>query len=233
MQFLSKLGSLQAGSSQNWPARLNAVAPTLLAVVLVVAIAAQLALLVLKFLAPPAEAPGVVAAQGATAGPNLAGIVNAHLFGTALQAGVDAASAPDDQPAAGPGRHAGGHRSGAGLGHHRRYAADGAGLRDRHHAPGWCATQGSLRRPSDPRARRQTRIAAAAATGGWRAACPLPTPRLAPEQSLADSVRSLVQKDPGAHLRAHPATAGLCGRPAEGLPDLSRSQPWRNSQASG
>ncbi|HSF78561.1 MAG TPA: hypothetical protein VLA38_08090, partial [Steroidobacteraceae bacterium] len=66
MQFLSKLGLLQAGSSQNWPARLNAVAPTLLAVVLVVAMAAQLALLALKFLAPPAEAPGVVAAQGAT-----------------------------------------------------------------------------------------------------------------------------------------------------------------------
>ncbi len=96
MQFLSKLGLLQKGSSDGWSPRLTAMAPTLVAVMLVVALAAQLAILVLKFLAPPAGTGVAVAVvPGVATGPNVAGIVGAHLFGTAAQQATgDAASAP-------------------------------------------------------------------------------------------------------------------------------------------
>ena len=210
MQFLSKLGSLQAGSSQNWPARLNAVAPTLLAVVLVVAIAAQLALLALKFLAPPAEAPGVVATQGVTSGPNLAGIVNAHLFGTALQAGVDASSAPATNlrlilagTLAGTDPGQGWAIIGDTAQNARVYATGttlpgGARLKEVY------ADRAILERNGRLESLQLPRLA-----GG--AGMPIAYTQAPPQQSLADSVRSLVQNDPGALtelIRPQPVFAG-------------------------
>lgn len=210
MQFLSKLGSLQAGSSQNWPARLNAVAPTLLAVVLVVAIAAQLALLVLKFLTPPAEAPGVVAAQGATTGPNLAGIVNAHLFGTALQAGVDAASAPATNLRLVLAGTLAGTDPGQGwaiigdTAQTARVYATGTTLPGGAQLKEVYADRAILERNGRLESLQLPRLA-----GG--AGLPIAYTQAAPEQSLADSVRSLVQKDPGALtelIRPQPVFAG-------------------------
>ena len=210
MQFLSKLGSLTAGSSQNWPARLNAVAPTLLAVVLVVAIAAQLALLALKFLAPPAEAPGVVATQGVTSGPNLAGIVNAHLFGTALQAGVDASSAPATNlrlilagTLAGTDPGQGWAIIGDTAQNARVYATGttlpgGARLKEVY------ADRAILERNGRLESLQLPRLAGAAGM-------PIAYTQAPPQQSLADSVRSLVQSDPSALtelIRPQPVFAG-------------------------
>lgn len=97
MQFLSSLGTMRNLSGNGLAARANAFAPTLVAVVLVIAIAAQLASLVWKILAPepaPSAPAGGIDSRGPS-GPNVAGIVNAHLFGTAaVEASGDAASAP-------------------------------------------------------------------------------------------------------------------------------------------
>ena len=96
MKFLSKLSSTGAGSGAGWAARLTALAPTLVAVVLVIALAAQLATLAWRVLTPE---PAVVASDGSAAGPvvgtSVTAIVNAHLFGNAaVLATGDAASAP-------------------------------------------------------------------------------------------------------------------------------------------
>jgi general secretion pathway protein C len=210
MQFLSKLGSLKAGSSQNWPARLNAVAPTLLAVVLVVAIAAQLALLALKFLAPPAEAPGVVAAQGEPSGPNLAGIVNAHLFGTALQAGVDAASAPATNLRLVLAGTLAGTDPGQGwaiigdTAQNARVYATGTTLPGGARLKEVYADRAILERNGRLESLQLPRLA-----GG--AGMPIAYTQAPPQQSLADSVRSLVQSDPSALtelIRPQPVFAG-------------------------
>jgi general secretion pathway protein C len=96
MEFLSKVGIPQGGSAGTTAARAVALAPTVVTVVLVIALAAQLAAVVWRVLVPQqAMAPVAGAASAAPAGPNLAGIVGAHLFGTAaIEATGDAASAP-------------------------------------------------------------------------------------------------------------------------------------------
>ena len=96
MAFLSKVGLPQGGSTGAATARALALAPTIVTVILVIALAAQLAAIVWRVLAPQ---QGMVAAvspsASAPAGPNLANIVGAHLFGTAaIEATGDAASAP-------------------------------------------------------------------------------------------------------------------------------------------
>lgn len=96
MQFLGKLSSFGAGSGESWTARLAAAAPTLVAIVLVVALAAQLATLAWRVLAPEPDAGNDAVVPGAPlAGASVANIVNAHLFGSsAVPATGDAASAP-------------------------------------------------------------------------------------------------------------------------------------------
>lgn len=97
MQILSKLPSLGGDKAGGVAPALVAQAPVLASGVLVIAIAAQLASLVWRMLAPPA-APGPASPDVAPApvpAVNIAGIVNAHLFGTALSAATgDSASAP-------------------------------------------------------------------------------------------------------------------------------------------
>ncbi len=96
MRFLSKLSSIGAGSGEGWAARALAWAPTAVAIVLVVALAAQLAALAWRVLAPaPADQAAGVVAVAPPAGASVAAIVNAHLFGTsAVVATGDASSAP-------------------------------------------------------------------------------------------------------------------------------------------
>jgi general secretion pathway protein C len=213
MQFLSKLGLSQGGVSQGWAARLTAAAPTLLAVVLVVAIAAQLALLMLKFLAPPSDAPVTVAPQAA-AGPNLANIVNAHLFGSAaVEASGDAASAPTTSlrltlagTLAGSDPAQGWAIIGESAQNTRLYAtgasiAGGATLREVYADRAILERGGRLEALLLPRLSGAAASAAPIAYGNQAAA----------QQSLADSVRTLVQKDPGAIsnlIRPQPVFAG-------------------------
>lgn len=96
MQFLSRLFSMGGDTGEGWTGRVAAAAPTAIAVVLVVALAAQLAALVWRVLVPePTDAVAGAPAAGPPAGANVAAIVNAHLFGSsAVQATGDAASAP-------------------------------------------------------------------------------------------------------------------------------------------
>jgi general secretion pathway protein C len=96
MDFLSKVGISQGGSTGPAAARAVALAPTIVTVVLVIALAAQLAAVVWRVVAPEAGmAPVASAPSAAPAGPDLANIVGAHLFGTAaVEASGDAASAP-------------------------------------------------------------------------------------------------------------------------------------------
>jgi len=96
MQFLSRLRLPQGGQSDGLSARVMNAAPTVVSVLVVIALAAQLAALLWHVLAPggpSGEAP--VDITGPSPGPNVPGIVNAHLFGTAaVAASGDAASAP-------------------------------------------------------------------------------------------------------------------------------------------
>lgn len=95
MQMLTKLGSLGSGAAAAGPA-LVAHAPAVVSAILVIALAAQLAALVWRVLAPPATvAPAPVAAPASGGSFNVSGIVNAHLFGTALAPATgDPAAAP-------------------------------------------------------------------------------------------------------------------------------------------
>lgn len=96
MEFLSKIGIPSGGSAGPAAARAVALAPTAVTVILVITLAAQLALLVWRLLAPPPSmAPLAASTEAAPTGPNLAQIVQAHFFGTAaVAANGDAASAP-------------------------------------------------------------------------------------------------------------------------------------------
>lgn len=217
MQFLSKLGLSPGGASQGWAARLAAAAPTLVAVVLVVAIAAQLALLMLRFLAPPADAPAPVAPQAA-AGPNLANIVNAHLFGSAaVEATGDAASAPATSlrltlagTLAGSDPTQGWAIIGESAQNTRLYATGasitgGATLREVY------ADRAILERGGRLEALLLPRLSGAAAGAAAGAAPIAYNNQAAAQQSLADSVRTLVQNDPGAVsnlIRPQPVFAG-------------------------
>lgn len=96
MQVLNKLAALGQGSGASPAARIAAVAPTAVSVVLVIALAAQLAAIVWGVLVPQEPAMTVEAPVArAAAGPNVPGIVSAHLFGTAAATpSGDASSAP-------------------------------------------------------------------------------------------------------------------------------------------
>lgn len=95
MQLLDKLPSLGAGGADGLGSKLIAHAPAVASVVLVIGLAAQLASLAWKFLAPPPPTPPAAAAPAVSGGIDVAGIVNAHLFGTALAPATgDPASAP-------------------------------------------------------------------------------------------------------------------------------------------
>lgn len=96
MQVLNKLATLGNGSAAASPARLAALAPTAVSVVLVIALAAQLAAVVWRVLVPGQPAMTVEAPPATVAaGPNVPGIVSAHLFGSAAApASGDASSAP-------------------------------------------------------------------------------------------------------------------------------------------
>lgn len=96
MQIFHKLATLGADRGSGIGPAFQAHGPTIITVVLVIALAAQLATLAWRVLAPaapPPVAPPAVTQAGS--GLNVAGIVNAHLFGTALmQASGDAGAAP-------------------------------------------------------------------------------------------------------------------------------------------
>jgi general secretion pathway protein C len=96
MQFLSRLRLPQGGQSDGLSARVMNAAPTAVSVLVVVALAAQLAVLLWRILAPAGPAGEfATAVVSLPSGPNVPGIVNAHLFGTAaVAASGDAASAP-------------------------------------------------------------------------------------------------------------------------------------------
>ena len=96
MEFLSKVGIPQGGSAGTAAARAVVLAPAVVTVILVIMLAAQLAAVVWRVLVPQqAMSPVAGASTAAPAGPNLAAIVGAHLFGTAaIEASGDAASAP-------------------------------------------------------------------------------------------------------------------------------------------
>lgn len=97
MQIIEKLSSLGTGGTAGLGPKLAAHAPTIASGVLVIALAAQLASVAWKFLAPPAPTGPVtpVAAPAGGTGINVAGIINAHLFGTALAPATgDPANAP-------------------------------------------------------------------------------------------------------------------------------------------
>jgi len=84
MEFLSKVGIPQGGSTGAATARAMALAPTVVTVILVIALAAQLAAVVWRVLAPQQGMVPVASVPAtAPAGPNLSSIVGAHLFGTA------------------------------------------------------------------------------------------------------------------------------------------------------
>jgi general secretion pathway protein C len=97
MQILDKLSSLGSSGAAGIGPMVAAHGPMVVSGVLVVAIAAQLATVVWQVLAPPPSAgPGQPAvAAGPAPGVNVPGIVNAHLFGTALAPATgDPANAP-------------------------------------------------------------------------------------------------------------------------------------------
>lgn len=96
MQILDKLSSLGTDKAASLGPMVVAQAPTIVSGVLVIALAAQLASLVWRILAPPPAAqPAPATTTPGGSGINIAGIVNAHLFGTALSPATgDPANAP-------------------------------------------------------------------------------------------------------------------------------------------
>jgi general secretion pathway protein C len=97
MKFLDKLPSLGSDKAAGMGQLVAAHGPMVVSGVLVVAIAAQLAAVVWQVLAPsPPTGPAAPAVgPGPAPGINVAGIVNAHLFGTALAPATgDPANAP-------------------------------------------------------------------------------------------------------------------------------------------
>jgi general secretion pathway protein C len=228
MQFLYKLGSLLDGSGGGWPARLGALAPTAAAAVLVVALAAQLALLALKLLVPPSDTTGLVdTGPVLPSGPNVAGIVNAHLFGNAaVEATGDAASAPaTNLNLALAGTLAGGdpERGWAIIGDTAQTArvyATGASLPGGAKLKAVYADRVVLERNGRLESLPLPRLA-----GG--APVPIVYSQGLPQQSLADTVRTLVQQDPGAVseiIRPQPVFAGGQQKGYRVYPGRNRAQ---------
>ncbi len=232
MQILSKLPSFGGDKAGGLASALVAHGPMLASGVLVIAIAAQLAALVWRFLAPPAAplpaAPGTMAAPAA--GVNIAGIVNAHLFGTAL---VEAAGDPANAPATSLNLVLAGTIAG------QDPKAGWAIIGETAQAARLYATGATL-----PGGARLTEVYADRAIldrGGRLESLPLPrlaggapvqigyTPaaRPAAEPSLADNIRQFVAQDPQAVseiLRPQPVFAGGQQRGYRVYPGRNRSQ---------
>jgi general secretion pathway protein C len=96
MEMTANLWSPSAGGGGNWRSTLLARAPQILTFVLALAVAAQLALIVVGLTGRSRQAPPPVAAPPPAAPPlDIGGLINAHLFGNAAaQATGDAANAP-------------------------------------------------------------------------------------------------------------------------------------------
>ena len=232
MQFLARLGLASAGSGDGAAVRLAAAAPTIVSVVLVVALAAQLAALLWRVLEPEQAMVPAVGTQGpAATGPNVAAIVNAHLFGSAaLDATGDAASAPQTNlrltlagTLAGPDPANGWAIIGESTQAARVYATGatvpgGARLKEVY------ADRVILERGGRMESLLLPRLA-----GAGNAAAPVafrPTPPTQ-QPSLADSVQTLIRQDPGAVsevIRPQPVFAGGQQKGYRVYPGRNRAQ---------
>src|ERR1041384_7784194 len=96
MEMTAKLWSPSAGGGGDWRSSAIARAPQILTFVLALAVAAQLALIVVGLTGRSRQAPTPVTALPPAAPPvDIGGLINAHLFGNAAaQATGDAANAP-------------------------------------------------------------------------------------------------------------------------------------------
>jgi general secretion pathway protein C len=96
MEMTANTWTSSAGGSGNWRSVVLARAPQVVTFVLALAIAAQLALIVVSLTGRSRQtAPPLVAAGPVTPPFDIGGLVNAHLFGNAaVQASTDAANAP-------------------------------------------------------------------------------------------------------------------------------------------
>jgi len=229
---LNRISALGKGSGADTTARLAAAAPTAVSVLLVVALAAQLAAVVWQVVAPSEPSMSVEGPVAAPArGPNVAGIVNAHLFGTAAQvASGDAATAPMTNlrlvlagTLAGPEPEQGWAIIGETAQNAKVYATGatvpgGARLKAVYADRAILDRNGKLESLPLPRL--------AGGTG------PVPVsyaPRPTPQQpaSLADSVRQLVEQDPAAVseiIRPQPVFAGGQQKGYRVYPGRNRAQ---------
>ncbi len=233
MQVLNRLAALANGSGADTTAKLAAAAPTAVSVLLVVALAAQLAAVVWRIVAPAEQAMSVEGQVApASRGANVAGIVNAHLFGSAAQvASGDAASAPTTSlrlvlagTLAGPDPEQGWAIIGETAQNARVYATGstvpgGARLKAVYADRAILDRNGKLESLPLPRL-----------AGG---AGPVPVaynPQRRTEQaaaSLADSVRQLVEQDPAAVseiIRPQPVFAGGQQKGYRVYPGRNRAQ---------
>lgn len=230
MQFLARLG-LATGDSGDAAAGLAAAAPAIVSVVLVVALAAQLASLVWRVIVPsPAMTPATDVQVPASTGPNIAGIVNAHLFGSAaVDATGDAANAPQTNlrltlagTLAGADPTKGWAIIGESAQAARVYAtgatvAGGARLKEVYADRVILERGGRLESLSLPRL---------AGGGGPVTMAQLPSP-VAQQPTLADSVQTLVRQNPGAVseiIRPQPVFAGGQQKGYRVYPGRNRAQ---------
>jgi len=230
MQFLARLG-LATGGSGDAAARLAAAAPAIASVVLVVALAAQLASLVWRVIIPTtATMPAADLQAPVATGPNIAGIVNAHLFGSAaIEATGDAANAPQTNlrlTLAGTLAGADPTRGWAIIGESaqaaRVYATGatvtgGARLKEVYADRVILERGGRLESLSLPRL---------AGGGGAVPVAQRPSP-VAQQPTLADSVQTLVRQDPGAVseiIRPQPVFAGGQQKGYRVYPGRNRAQ---------
>ena len=230
MQFLARLG-LATGGSGDAAARLAAAAPAIVSVILVVALAAQLAALVWRVVVPaPAVAPAADLPSTVTTGPNVAGIVNAHLFGSAaLEATGDAASAPQTNLRLTlAGTLAGGDpaRGWAIIGESAQAArvyATGATVPGGARLKEVYADRVILERGGRLESLPLPRLAA----NGAAVPVAFTPPAAAQQPSLADSVQNLVRQDPGAVseiIRPQPVFAGGQQKGYRVYPGRNRAQ---------
>lgn len=231
MQFLARLG-LATGGSGDAAAGLAAAAPAIVSVVLVVALAAQLASLVWRVIVPsPAMTPATDVQVPASTGPDIAGIVNAHLFGSAaVEATGDAASAPQTNlrlilagTLAGADPTMGWAIIGESAQAARVYAtgttvAGGARLKEVYADRVILERGGRLESLSLPRL---------AGGGGGPAPMALQPSPVAQQPTLADSVQTLVRQNPGAVseiIRPQPVFAGGQQKGYRVYPGRNRAQ---------
>jgi len=229
---LNRISALGKESGADTTAKLAAAAPTAVSVLLVVALAAQLAAVVWRVVAPSEPSMSLEGSVAPNArGPNVTGIVNAHLFGTAAQvASGDASTAPTTNlrlvlvgTLAGPEPEQGWAIIGETAQNAKVYATGatvpgGARLKAVYADRAILDRNGKLESLPLPRL--------AGGTG------PVPVsyaPRPSPQQpaSLADSVRQLVEQDPATVseiIRPQPVFAGGQQKGYRVYPGRNRAQ---------